>query len=305
MIVDSHAHVFPPMGGPSGHPSVGEHLRYVQHTIMTHHQPVRRVSDNVAITNQTLFDGEDVALDAMYDVDFRGGDHGKFVWTSGGGDYLKQYLPPSMRDLESTPEYIIAQMDYAGIDRAVIQSGHLYGRLNDYIAEAVRRYPDRFWGLALVDEWKADDPSETRSLDIAIHELDLHALWFNTGSLEMHRRDTPVDDPAFFPFWDRVRALGIPVFWNVTTSVPGTDAYLAQLAAFKRWLDIYPDISCVLTHGLTVARFMEDGFTKIPEAAWEAIDAPNVISELTLPHLPGCRLRLPLPRGAPDHPRIL
>ena len=182
MIVDSHAHVFPPMGGPSGHPSAAEHLRYVQHTIMTHHQPVRRVSDNVVVTHQTLFDGEDTALDAMYDVDFRGGGHGKFAWTSGGVDYLKQYLPPSMRDLESTPEFIIAQMDYAGVDRAVIQSGHLYGRLNDYIAEAVRRYPDRFWGLALVDEWNIDDPSEARSLDIAVDEYGLHALWFNTGS---------------------------------------------------------------------------------------------------------------------------
>ena len=287
MIVDSHAHIFPPMGGASGHPSMAEHLRYVQHTIMTHHQPVRRASDNVAITHQTLFDGEDVALDAMYDVDFRGGGHGKFVWTYDGVDYLKQYLPPSMRDLESTPEYIIAQMDYAGIDRAVIQSGHLYGRLNDYIAEAVTRFPDRFWGLALVDEWNAADPAETRSLDIAIHEYGLHALWFNTGSLEMHRRDTPVDDPDFFPFWDRVRALGIPVFWNVTTSVPGQDSYLYQLAAFKRWLNIYPDVPCVLTHGLTAARFIEDGVARIPEAAWKAIDAPNVISELLFPIFQG------------------
>ena len=196
MIVDSHAHVFPPMGGPSGHPSAAEHLRYVQHTIMTHHQPVRRVSDNVVVSHQTLFDGKDTALDAMYDVDFRGGGHGKFAWTSDGVDYLKQYLPPSMRDLESTPEYIIAQMDYAGVDRAVIQSGHLYGRLDDYIAEAVRRYADRFWGLALVDEWNIDDPSEARSLDIAVDEYGLHALWFNTGSFEMHRRDTPVDDPG-------------------------------------------------------------------------------------------------------------
>ena len=287
MIVDSHAHVFPPMGGASGHPSVAEHMRYVQHTIMNHHQPVRCVSDNLAVTYQTLFDGHDMALDAMYDVNFRGGGHGKFVWTSDGVDYLKQYLPPSMRDLESTPEYIVAQMDYAGVDRAVIQSGHLYGRLNDYIADAVTRYPDRFWGLALVDEWKADDPAEARSLDASINELGLHALWFNTGSLEMHRRDTPVDDPVFFPFWDRVRALGIPVFWNVTTSVPGQEAYLSQLAAFKRWLNIYPDIPCVLTHGLTVARFMEDGVAKIPEAAWQAIDSTNVISELLFPIFQG------------------
>ena len=69
--------------------------------------------------------------------------------------------------------------------------------------------------------------------------------------------------------------------------MPGQDAYLSQLAAFKRWLAIYPDIPCVLTHGLTVARFMEDGVAKIPEAAWDAIDAPNVMSELLFPIFQG------------------
>ena len=287
MIVDSHAHIFPPMGGASGHRSVAQHMRYVQHTIMTHHQPTRRVSGNVAIIGETLFDGQDVALDAMYEVGFRAGEYGKFVWTCDGIDYLKQYFPPHMRDLESTPEYLIAQMDYAGIGRAVIQSGHLYGRLNEYIAAAIQRYPRRFWGLALVDEWKADGPSGLRSLDLAINQLGLDALWFNTGSLEMHRRDTPVDDPAFFPFWERVRALGIPVFWNVTSAVPGQDSYLSQLAAFRRWLQNYPDIPCVLTHGLTVARFMHRGKVRVPDVAWQVIDAPNVICELLFPIFQG------------------
>lgn len=283
MIVDSHAHVFPAMGGASGHPTAKEHLRYVQHTIMTHHQPMRRVSNNAIVTEQTLFDGEDAALDATYEVDFRGGDHGKFVWTSDGIDYSKQYLPPSMRNLESTPEYLIAQMDYAGVDRAVLQNCHLYGRLNEYIADTVMQYPDRFWGLAMVDEWRVDDPEQLHALDMAIHDLGLHALWFNTGSLGMHRRKETIDDPVFFPFWDRVREIGILVFWNVTTGTKGRDAYLSELAAFRQWLEHYPEIPCVLAHGLTISRFMENGVAKIPEEAWYATDAPNVISELLFP----------------------
>ena len=287
MIVDSHGHIFPPMGGASGHPSAQEHLRYVQHTIMTHHQPVRRVSDNMIMTGQTLFDDKDAALDAMYDVDFRGGDHGKLVWMSDGVDYSKQYLPPSMRNLESTPESLIAQMDYAGVDRAVLQNGHLYGRLNEYIAAAVLKYPDRFWGLAMVDEWRVDDPKQLHALDMAIHDLGLHALWFNTGSMGMRRRRETVDDPMFRMFSEHVREMGIPVFWNVTTGEPSKEAYLAELAAFKRWLEIYPEIPCVLTHGLTVARFIKDGKARIPEEAWQAIDAPNVISELLFPIFQG------------------
>ena len=36
------------MGGRSGHATARRHLRYVQHLLMFHHQPVRRVSDNAA-----------------------------------------------------------------------------------------------------------------------------------------------------------------------------------------------------------------------------------------------------------------
>ena len=50
MIVDSHAHVFPPMGGSSGHPTARQHMRYVQHMLMFHHQPVRRLDDDSIVT---------------------------------------------------------------------------------------------------------------------------------------------------------------------------------------------------------------------------------------------------------------
>ena len=93
MIVDSHAHVFPPMGGPSGHRTARQHMRYIQHMLMFHHQPVRCVDDNSVVRRQTLYDGHDVSPDGLTEVDFRGGEHGKFLWTVDEVGHYMQYLP--------------------------------------------------------------------------------------------------------------------------------------------------------------------------------------------------------------------
>ena len=63
MIVDSHAHVFPPIGGPSRHPTTRQHMRYVQHMLRFHHQLVRRLDDDSTLTGQSLVRGTDYYLD--------------------------------------------------------------------------------------------------------------------------------------------------------------------------------------------------------------------------------------------------
>ena len=54
MIVDSHAHAFPPMGGPAGHGSARGHTRYMQQMLVSHHQPVRRADDGSVVRRRTL-----------------------------------------------------------------------------------------------------------------------------------------------------------------------------------------------------------------------------------------------------------
>ena len=275
------------MGGPSGHSSVAEHMHYAQLTLMFHHQPARRVTDNVAIDEQMLVMPEEPSIKGLTNVNMRGGDYGKFTWTVDGDDFTKQYLPPALAELEAPPELMLAQMDYAGVDRAMLQTGHVYGRLNGYLADAVHRYPHRFWALAMVDEWRADDPVQIRELERAIRDLGLHALWFQSSGPRQHRRTEVLDDPVFHPFWDRVKDLGIPVFWFVTSAFPGVEPYLAELAAFGRWLRRYPDVPVVLTHGLLLSRFMEDGQVRIPEEAWRPLESPNVSAELLFPIFQG------------------
>ena len=38
------------------------------------------------------------------------------VWTVDGEDYTKHYYPPNLRSCEFTPDSLIGEMDYAGID---------------------------------------------------------------------------------------------------------------------------------------------------------------------------------------------
>ncbi len=288
MIVDSHAHIFPPMGGPAGHRSTAEHMRYCQHLIAHHHKPVIRVDDNSVYTGRNLlFDGRDYSLDGITDVDFRGGGHGKFMWTVDGVDYTKQYLPSTLTRLSAPAELMLAQMDYIGVEKAALHHGHVYGRLNRVLADAVRDYPDRFWGVAQVDEWLVDQSSQVRALDRAIDELGLHAVWYASTGLGLHKRAEKVDDPVFQPFWDHVRDLEIPVFWVVSSVYPEKEAFLAELAAFDRWLERNPDIPVLLTHGLPLAKFMEGGKVSLPAAVWKPLQAPNLTMEILLPIFQG------------------
>ena len=159
MIVDAHAYCFPPLGEANGFPSAREHLRYVQREMADHHQPVWRLTDRAPGHNEMLADPRDRTLRGLREVGFRAGGHGRFLWTVDGHEYAKQYLPPALADLAHPPEMLVAQMDYAGVDRALLHTDHVMGELTDYLAACVRRYPTRLLALANLREWEIErDP---------------------------------------------------------------------------------------------------------------------------------------------------
>jgi predicted TIM-barrel fold metal-dependent hydrolase len=265
-----------------------------------HHQPVRRADDQAILTGQTLFDGRDMTLDGLTDVDFRGGGYGRFSWTVAGADYYRQYLPPTFVNLSAPPALMVAQMDYVGVDRAVLQTGHSYGRLNTFLSNAVKSFPDRLWALAMVDEWRADHPSQIDVLAHAVEQLGLDGLWFDSNNIRLFGRSEALDDPVFYPFWDRVRDMGIPVYWNLVAVAPGQEPYLAELAAFDRWLDRYPEVPVLCPHGLPLARFMDENRrVSIPPEVWKPLGAPNVIVEILIPIFQGAIWEYPYVEAQP------
>jgi predicted TIM-barrel fold metal-dependent hydrolase len=250
-VVDSHVHIFPFLGEASGFSSEREHGQFLQLYMATHGEPVRRLSDHSPVQAQTLHDGRLDGPSSLRDVNFRVGQFGRFEWTADATDLYLQFFPPSLQSMASPPEFMLQQMARAGVDRAVLQNARLYGRLNAYFAAAVRAYPDKFIGLADIDEAEAHTPDQLDKLRHAIGELGLRGLYYANRALFMDGYARMFDDQLFDPFWETVRQLGIPVFWEIV-GVPdpaNADHLLTEIARLNRWADRWPDIPGVWTHG--------------------------------------------------------
>ena len=158
MIVDCHAHVFENWSDACGHPSVDIHLKYIQKNVTRPAAKTFRPRDGKPAAPAMLFRPDDNTWAGLADVDFRVGRFGRLEFTHDGEDYAIQYMPVGMQTIESPPEFMLAQMTYAGVDHIVLQAGGGYGAMSDFNAAAQKKYPDKFTGLMHIDEATADRP---------------------------------------------------------------------------------------------------------------------------------------------------
>jgi predicted TIM-barrel fold metal-dependent hydrolase len=246
VIIDAHAHIFPCLQNAPG----DGHLRFLQRGISGNQQPVRRSADNAVIPHRIWAEG-DFSPAGYQEVDFRVGKYGRFEWTIDGTDYYKQFMPPSLQDNRCDPDYLIAEMDYAGVDRAVLQNDHFYGSLNDMFEAAVCRYPDRFIATAHIDELSIGEPAAIQALHDATERRGMRGIFYDRRSYWTGSSADAVDDAPFQSFWSNVERLGLVVYWVPGARIgSGTDGYLAQLERWLRLLDRFPDLKMVLPCGL-------------------------------------------------------
>ncbi len=72
------------------------------------------------------------------------------------GDETVRLMPPFNEETSFPAEALLAQMDWAGVERAVLLQGPFYGEANAYVASAVEHYPDRFVGAFAPDPHAPD-----------------------------------------------------------------------------------------------------------------------------------------------------
>jgi len=117
----------------------------------------------------------------------------------------------------------IEKANAAGIDKIAVNLGspwtnflepreatQMTRKTNDDIAEKVRRYPDKLYGLAAVP--LKDRENYLEELDRAILDLGLSGVLVGTNI-----NGTYLDSPDFRPFFKRVEELGVPLFLHPTT----------------------------------------------------------------------------------------
>ncbi len=147
-----------------------------------------------------------------------------------------------------SPEKLVNDMNEAGIDKAMvvaldmelfIESKLTYKEYNDYLASIISKYPDRFIGFAGIDPRRGKD---------AIIELERCEkmglkgvkLWPLTGFYP--------DDPSFYPFYERVQELKLPIFCH--TGIGPAYTYLKYNNPV--YIDTiavdFPDIKIIMAH---------------------------------------------------------
>ncbi len=129
-------------------------------------------------------------------------------------------------------ELRIAAMDQAGIDVFVlsltgpgvqdepdiaiaIQVAH---EVNDYLAEKIQRHPTRFRGFAHLP--MQDPRAAADELERCVRELQ-----FVGGLINGQTGGHYLDEELYYPFWERVEALDVPVYLHPGTIFQPSQAY--------------------------------------------------------------------------------
>jgi L-fuconolactonase len=173
------------------------------------------------------------------------------------------------RERPVTCEELLAAMDAAGVDQAVlVQPSTAHGFDNRYTADSAAAHPDRLGWVGTLDALAAETPDQ---LTYWVRERGMAGLRVFTAGSTIVGQAPGLGDPASFPTWNRVRELGIPVCVQMR---PQGVPRLLELIAH------YPDVPMILDHFGRAP--LQDG---PPYAAAEPLFAlaahPNVYVKLT------------------------
>ncbi len=165
---------------------------------------------------------------------------GKVRW---GADII-QLLPPFSQATAFPAETLLAQMDWAGVDRAALLQGPFYGDANATVAAALQRWPDRFIGAFAPDPFVSAAQERFKQCvegdGFRIVKFELTEATGLTGRYP----DLRIDAPQFNWIFEAAARQGLVVTMDL--GPVGGKAY--QTAALAACADRYPDLQFVIAH---------------------------------------------------------
>jgi len=280
VIIDSHMHIFPPLYTAPGFKHPEEHRQTMQLYISGHPQPIRRRTDHILAPEAESRNLQGTGYEPLPSVNFRAGRYGRFEWTIDGIDYYRQFLPPSLGNMESTVDFVLQQMANVGVDRVVLQNARVYGKLEQEFSDAVRVHPGKFIGLAGVDEPNAHTDEERAHLRRAMLHLGLRGVYYANRGLYRDGYRTAFDDERYEPYWSDIAELGAVVYWEIAGVPSGSpENYLTEIDRLVRWAERHPHIPALLTHGIPI-QFLQGN---LEEPIARLLHLPRMLIEVLYP----------------------
>jgi predicted TIM-barrel fold metal-dependent hydrolase len=166
---------------------------------------------------------------------------GRGIWATGK---IEQFFPAEYGDTGFHAETLIKLMDEGGIDRAVLLQGGNYGFHNDYMAEAVAKYPERLTAVGAIDPYSL---YAKEIFDNLVENYKFKALKFEISSewgLSGYHQNLRINDEAFAALLKKADTLGLTVTFDMGTKKMAS----FDFAAFKEVTETYRNVTFVMSH---------------------------------------------------------
>ncbi len=155
-----------------------------------------------------------------------------------------QMMPPLNERTEFTHEMLIANMDWAGVDKAILLQGTFYGDWNQYILEAIKRYPERLSAAAYFDPWSLNN---RRLFENIVSENSFRAIKLEmselTGFCGIYP-ETRLDTPELAWLWNELERRRLILVIDLGSV--GSRSY--QTDAVRTIAEEYPNLRIVIAH---------------------------------------------------------
>jgi len=189
-----------------------------------------------------------------------------------GGECGKM-VPKGFGTTGVSAERMLAFMDEMEIERAVLLQGSAYGFQNEYVAESVQKYPDRFTGTATIDPCirMYDRVLDRFTNELGFNNFKMECSEFG-GFMGYHNPDTFLDEPNIQKLCARLSKTNGTLALDI--GQPGTASH--RVEKYAEWVEKYPDTKFVFCHLLS----MTPGHAEALKREIALLDKPNVWYDL-------------------------
>lgn len=183
-----------------------------------------------------------------------------------------QMIPPEMGEFGASPEALLKVMDENGVEKAVLLQGQFFGFQNEYTAEAVKKYPQRFVGAASYDPFCVKVEDVKRHL---FKELGFKIVKFEvsngSGLMAYHR---PLDLDGELMHKEYKYAADNDLTFVIDIGRPRNCCW--QTDALASAIEKYPQVTFVICHLLAPQR----GDVELLKSQLSKFALPNVYFDL-------------------------
>jgi len=162
-------------------------------------------------------------------------------------DDLKKAIAPKMKALAMPIEDFIRHLDESGVEKAAIfnldeeSASGLKGLPNDYYADIVRRYPDKFIGIAGIDPLKGMDAYREirRCKDIGLSGIAVRPFMFGI----------PPHHPKMYPLYAACVELDMPIWFHLSINYSTNTMEVERPIYVDMVAQDFPDLKIIAGHG--------------------------------------------------------